>query len=335
MNKRSRLIILLVLLTVSCQKEDYINEFPAKVRFDITDHLLEGRRISCIETGNGGEVYIGSGKDLYIFDGSVQKTYTLDFSIMDVAIAADQSLWIGSDNGGLGHLENGNITWYNSTNAGLPRDFVRHVKVAPDGKVWFTSCAFRIGGLGVYNGKKFEFLTPDNSPLNQNIIEDLHIDGEGRVYIATTGTVGRTNIYRITNNSWECLGNESGTFYWIFSFALGEDEKIYVVEDFSLSSAMIGNRFHVYDNEKWNIIEPAEGQQFHGFGAIAADKRNFCWLPGNTGNSAILNVFTGKTWISSPAGHFPDDIFTCISADKNNNILVGTYQNGVFVLNQK
>ncbi len=334
MARNSCLVILLTLLAGSCQKDDFINDFPAEVSFDITDHLLEGKHITCIEISDEGTVFIGTGNELYSFNGAVSKVYKLEFSITDVAVAPDRSVWIGSAKGGLGHLENGNITWYNSENSGLPRDVVSHVEVAPDGTVWFTSCAFRIGGLGICNDGKFEFLTPENSPLNQNIIADLHIDDEGRVYIATTGTVGRTNIYRITKDSWECLGNEEGTFYWVFSFALGQGETIYVVEDFSLSSAFNTNKLHMYDNNDWNVIELTEGQIIRYFSTIEADRRNYCWLPGYGENAAMLSVFTGKSWISSPAGIFPDDIFTCIKADRNNNIWAGTYHNGVFILNQ-
>jgi ligand-binding sensor domain-containing protein len=215
-----------VLLIASCQKDEMINNFPAEVSFDITAHLLEGKRINCIETTDDGKAWIGSGKELYLIDGNKQKLYTIEFNINDIAIGKDQTIWIGSDKGGLGQLEDGKFTWYNTINAGLPRDYVRHVDVAPDGKIWFTSCASQLGGLGIYDGESFEFLTPDNSPLNYNIIDDIHIDPEGRVYIATSGTVGKSNIYRISKNKWECLGNEDGTFYWVFSFALGLDETI-------------------------------------------------------------------------------------------------------------
>ena len=98
------LFISTVLLTASCQKDELVNSFPAKVSFDISQHLLEGKRINCIETTDDGKAWIGSGKELYFIDGNKQKLYTIEFNINDIAIGKDQTIWIGSDKGGLGHL---------------------------------------------------------------------------------------------------------------------------------------------------------------------------------------------------------------------------------------
>jgi hypothetical protein len=211
---------------------------------------------------------------------------------------------------------------------------VRHVAIAPDGNIWFTSCAFRIGGLGVYNGEKFEFLTPENSPLNQNIIEDIKIDQKGAVYIATTGTIGRTNIYRISDKSWDCLGDEEGTFYWVFSFTLGSSGSIYLIEDFSLSSSFRTNNLFRYADNEWNKIETNDIAISGFFAPVKADKRNYCWLAGYGKDSPFMNVYNGKSWVRSPDGAFPDDYITVIEADNENNIWIGTNKNGVFILNQ-
>jgi len=332
--KNSYLLILLLISTVSCQKDGLINSYPSKVNFEVTGRLLEGKRIDCISNDSKGNTYIGSGKELYYIKGSNQKEYTLDYAILDLAIAPDHSVWIGTNGGGLGHLTEKGFTWFTSQNADLPRDYVQHVKIAPDGKVWFTSCAFRLGGLGIYNGRSFEFLTPDNSPLNQNIIDDIEISEEGAVYIATSGTVGQSNIYRISDNSWKCLGDEKGTFYWVFSFTLCRSGNIFVVEDFSLSSLFTRNKLYQFSNDSWEKIETND-ISIHGlFAPVKADKRDYCWMADYRGTSPILNVFNGKTWDSSPENILPDDFVTVIETDSNNNIWVGTFQNGIFILNQ-
>jgi ligand-binding sensor domain-containing protein len=331
MYKVSCSMILLLILSGSCQKDD---NFPAAINFNITSRLLEGKHIDCIDIDNRGNIYIGSGTELYYSHGNNQKSYGLDFQILDLAIAPDQTVWIGTDGGGLGHLTGKGFTWFTSANAGLPRDYVRHVEIAPDGNVWFTSCAFRIGGLGIYNGVKFEFLTPDNSPLNQNIIEDIEIDQEGTVYIATTGTVGRSNIYRITDKSWECLGDDKGTFYWVFSFTLGPSGIIYLIEDFSLSSAFTANRLFQFSDNGWQKIETNDVRIGSFFYPVEADNRNFLWMAGYGEHSPVLHVYNGKSWVSSPEGLFPDDYITTIGTDSENNIWIGTYKNGIFILNQ-
>ncbi len=334
MRKAVLFTLLPLFLTGSCQKDDLVNNFDSDISFEVSNHFLKGKHINCIDIYGEKFVAIGSGRELYLLDGSTQDVYTLEHDIYSLAIAADKSVWIGTSGGGLGHFSGKKFTCYTNANAGLPRDYVRHVEIAPDGNVWFTSCAFRIGGLGIFNGERFEFLTPENSPLNQNIIEDLEIDADGTVYIATTGTVGRTNIYSITNGSWECLGDEEGTFYWIFSFTVSPSGIIYLVEDFSLSSTMASNKVYVSKDKEWELITPDNFPRISFFSSIKADKRNFCWLAGSEQESAFLRVYTGKEWIISPRDLFPDNFITTIEVDGNNNLWIGTYYDGVFILNQ-
>ena len=332
--RKTALILTFSLIFFSCEKDD----FSSRVRFDITGRLLEGKHIDCIDIDTEGNVWIASDKELCYTSTSTSnidhKNYNLDFPILDIAIAPDETVWIGTNGGGLGHLTSEGFTWYTKANAGLPRDYIRNVEAGLDGRIWFSSCAFRLGGLGVYDGEKFEFLTPENSPLNQNMIEDIEIDQDGKVYIATTGTVGRTNIYRFSDKSWDCLGDEKGMFYWIFSFTVSPSGIIYLIEDFSLSSTFQSNNLFRFADNKWEEIDTDGIPGISFFTPVKADKRNYCWVAGNMDNSAILHVNTGEVWESSPEGIFPDDFITTIETDNDNNIWVGTYNNGVFILNQ-
>jgi ligand-binding sensor domain-containing protein len=290
-----------------------------------------------MDVDENGNICIGSDKELICIKNKTdQTTFQLDFPIRDVAIAPDETVWIGTSGGGLGHLMGKEFTWYTTASAGLPRDYIGDVEIAPDGNVWFSSSAFRLGGLGIYDGNKFEFLTPQNSPLNQNIIDDIEIDQDGVVYIATAGTVGKSNIYRISGKSWDCLGDEEGTFYWVFSFTAGTKGNLYLVEDFSLSSLFHStNNFYELRDEKWKKIETKDMPRIDFFARIKADKRNYCWVSGFGDPLPVLHVFNGESWISSPEGTFPeDDIITTIEVDPDNNIWIGTYNNGIFILNQ-
>ncbi len=319
---------------VSCVKDGF-GPFPADVSFNISGRLLEGRRISCIDIDKKGNYCIGSESDLFYFNNGRQDLYRLDHPVLDVAIAEDASVWIGTNGGGLGHLTGKGITWYTKANSGLPRDYIRHVELAPDGTVWFSSCAHQLGGLGVFDGWKFSFFTPENSPLNQNVIQDINIDRDGVVYIATAGTVGRSNIYRIRDKKWDCLGDEEGMFYWIFSFTVSPTGTIYVIEDFSLSSYFCGsNNLWELSNNRWSKIETDDVTISGFFSQVIADQRGFCWIPGYDDNTPVLYVYNGNTWISSPADTFPGDFFTCMEVDYDNNIWLGTYSNGVFILRQ-
>ena len=341
MSKISWFFIFSLLLTNSCEKDepikkdDPIKDYSPEVHFDITSRLLEGIKIDCIETDSRGNIWIASDKELYYKNGSEEKTYTLDFSILGLAIASDESLWIGTNGGGLGHLTQKGITWYTKANSGLPRDYIRNVEIGLDGRIWFSSCAYNLGGLVVYDDRKFETFTPENSSMNQNVVYDIEIDQDGNVYIITSGKVGRTNIYRITDKSWDCLGNENGTFYWVSVFSVGPKGSIYLLEDFSLSSSSLNsNALFEYSDNKWQKIETDFMSGVSPSTSIKVDKRDYCWLAGFKGNLPVLHVFNGELWEESPEGTFPDDYITTIETDSDNNIWIGTAHNGIFILNQ-
>jgi len=335
MNKFGYFFILPAALLISCEKDDYLNSYPSEIRFDISYHLLEGKRISCIDFDKKGNAYIGSGTELYYqYHGEI-KSYNTGFPVLDLAVAPDQTVWIGTNGGGLCHFEDNKFTWYNMANSGLPRDVVMNVEAGPDGTIWFASCAHKLGGLGIYDGKRFTFLTPENSPLNQNIIDDIEIGPDGNVYIATSGTVGRTNIYHISGNSWKCLGKDEGTFYWAKSFTIGPSGSIYIVEDFSLSSTWQTDKLYKFDNDRWKNIDIGDQPLLSFFTAIKADKRNYCWLTSSEGNESTLLVFDGSKWFRSPEGLFPDDLLiTTLETDSENNIWAGTWSDGIFIINQ-
>ena len=132
-----------------------------------------------------------------------------------------------------------------------------NVEVGLDGRVWFSSGAHDYGGLVVYDGKKFDLFTPDNSKLNQHVIDDIGIDHNGNIYVMTLSTVNKTNIYRISDKSWECLGNENGTFYWVTVFTVSPSSIIYLMEDFMLSSTLADtNKLYINKNNEWKRLRP-------------------------------------------------------------------------------
>jgi ligand-binding sensor domain-containing protein len=329
---RISLVCFTLILISSCTKYEQVNNFGTKVSFDISDHLLEGKHVDCIVADNKGSVFIASDKELLYIHGSTRKSYTLEYPVLDMAVASDESLWIGSNGGGLGHLSSGVFKWYTKDNSGIPRDLITNVKVAPDGNVWFSSSAFRLGGLCVFDGNRFEILTPENSPLNQNLIDDIQIGSDGAVYIATAGTVGRSNIYRIRDKQWDCLGDEKGTFYWVFSFIASQSGLLYVVEDFSLSSAMNTNKLYLFSENKWQKLEIDFNPGF--FTRMNIDRRDYLWVAGRSNNEPALHVYDGNSWVNSPKSVFENEFITSIETDSDNNVWIGTYDNGVYILKQ-
>ncbi len=322
---------------VLIRKEDTLKTYSPIVSFEVTGHLLEDKRIDCIEPDYKGNTWLASGQELFHYkNGTLENSYTLGFSILDISIAGDESLWIATGGGGLGHLTKDGITWYTKDNSGLPRDYITNVEVGLDGKVWFSSCAHDYGGLVVYNGKKFHVFSPDNSILNQHVISDICLDHNGTIYAMTLSKVNKTNIYRISGDTWECLGNANGTFYWVTAVTVGPSSTIYLLEDFMLSSSTADtNKFYTYKNNEWRRLRPDfMNSRLSFFTALKADRREYCWAADIEGNSYILHVFNGNSWELAPVGLFNGDKITTIETDFDNNIWIGTAKNGVFILKQ-
>lgn len=319
------------------RKEDSLKTYSPTVKFEVTGRLLEGKRIDCIEPNYKGNTWIASGQELFHYkNGTLENSYPLDFSILDISIAGDESLWIGTSGGGLGHLTKNGITWFTVANSGIPRDYIANVEVGLDGRVWFSSSAHDYGGLVVYDSKKFNLFTPDNSMLNQQVIDDIGIDHNGAIYVMTSSKVNKTNIYRVSNDSWKCLGNEYGTFYWVTVVTVGPSNTIYLLEDFMLSSSTADtNKFYIYKNYEWKRLKPDfMNSRLSFFTALKADRRDYCWAADIEGNSYLLHVFNGGRWESAPPGLFNGDKISTIETDFDNNIWIGTAKNGVFILKQ-
>jgi ligand-binding sensor domain-containing protein len=120
--------ILAIILTCSCKKtdtldeydyspvrkDDILNDYPPGISFNITGRLMKGKHIDCIEPDYNGNIWIASDKELYYKNGNDEKTYTLDFPVLDISIAGDETLWIGTKEGGLGHLSKTVFLYWNN-----------------------------------------------------------------------------------------------------------------------------------------------------------------------------------------------------------------------------
>jgi ligand-binding sensor domain-containing protein len=314
------------------KKEDTLKEYSPEIKFEISGRLLEGKRISCIEPNYKGNTWIASGSDLYYFKGDQEKIYNIDYTIRDISIAGDETLWIATS-GGLGHISDGEIKWYTTENYDLPRNSMFTVEVGRDGRIWFGSCGSDLGGLIVYDGIKFEMYTPDNSILNQHVICNIEVDHNGSVYVVSQCYVNSSKVYRIKNNSWDCLGD---TFYYITSFTVGPESVIYLLEDFALSSELFNtNTFYEFRNDQWRKLAAGFMIWTTPVTAIKADRRNYCWAAViEISGDYSLYVFDGAKWVKCPEDLFYGDMITTIRTDQDNNIWIGTANNGVFILEQ-
>ena len=331
MNYRISILVVLLFL-FSCSKENLVDISP-KINFDVSEWILKGRNITCVDFDKDENVWIASGNELIFYNISKIKTYDVGSLILDISVATDGRVWLGTKDKGLASFSNREFTFYNSENSGLPRDLIFDVETSPDGSVWFSSSAHQLGGLMHYDGD-FELFTPDNSIINHNLILGLKINAKGEVYFFSGGTVTEAKVFKTDGkNKWSKLGGEV-VFYWIAALDLTSKSEPVVVTDHSLSScwSCYENEVVIYREGKWKVFERDFDIDF--FNRMFIDKRDYIWVKGSVqGDYSGYFVFDGNEWHRSKEGQISEVFIKSVKVDKQNNIWFCT-EEGIFILNQ-
>lgn len=303
------------------------------VGFEMTDWIIHTRETRCVDFDASGNAWIGSGTELFRYSTS-GGTYGFDAGseIRDLSVGIGSTIWLGTADSGLARFDGEGFEWYTVENSGFPRNYIAEVEAAGDGTVWFTSCAHQSGGLMKYEDGSFTLYTPENSLLNHNLVMNLELDVQGNLYFTTEATASEPCVYRISSSGMEIIGEEDGRFYWVTGLCLTSTDRVYLLEDFSLSSLMQENKLHVYESGMWSVL--AADFKPESLRPIATDNRDYLWTVTYVGSdSPVLHVYNGTDWQESAKGALPDNHIRSIRADPQNRIWLCT-DKGVLVIAQ-
>lgn len=331
--KQTILFFCIALFLFSCEKDVSSVKLITNINFDVSERILEGEKVSCVDFDPDGNAWLASGSSLIFYDGKKSQTYDVGSEIRDISVGLDGKVWIATTDKGLALFSAGKFTYYTKENSGLPRDLIIAVEAAPDGSVWFSSSAHLLGGLVHYNGKDFQLYTPGNSILNQNVVIDLKIDRNGTLFFSTEGTVTQSKVFVIDNRGHLSTLGGDAKFYWIGSLDVNSQSEAIVVDDHSLSSSMLHvNTVSVNRKGKWNKIEADFDVDY--FNRMFVDQRDFIWVQGSMkGDYQSYFVFDGDEWHRSQKGQIPDAFIYSVKVDSKNNIWFCT-NDGIFIFRQ-
>jgi ligand-binding sensor domain-containing protein len=332
--KRKLLFICIALFLFSCEKDGLTFKESAPINFDVSERILEGEKIECVDFDSDGNAWIGAGSSLLFYDGNRTKNYEVDSEIRDLSVGLNGKVWIATKDRGLALFSDGKFTYYTMQNSGLPRDYIIAVEAAPDGSVWFSSSAHMLGGLMHFDGKKFELFTPENSDINQNLIIDLKVDKNGDVFFSTEGTVTETKVFMIDKRKNIIPLGGDASFYWISALDVNSKSEAVIANDHSLSSCMgcYTNDVIIFRNGKWNKITTEFEMDF--FNRMFVDKRDFIWVQGSIkGDYQSYFVYDGRKWHRSKKDQLPDAFIYSVKVDPHNSIWFCT-SDGIYILNQ-
>jgi ligand-binding sensor domain-containing protein len=332
--KRKLLFICITLFLFSCEKDGLTHKEFSPINFDVSERVLEGEKVSCVDFDPDGNAWIGVDSSLIFYDGNRTISHDAGSEILDVSVGPDGKVWLATKDRGLALFSDEKFTYYTKQNAGLPRDLIIAVEAAPDGSVWFSSSAHQLGGLMHFDGKKFELFTPENSLLNQNVIIDLKVDKNGNIFFSSEGTVTQAKVFMIdSHRNWKVLGGDV-IFYWLVALDLNSKSEVLVATDHSLSSCMdcYTNAVSIYRKGKWNKIDADFELDY--FNRMFVDKRDYIWVQGSIkGDYESYFVFDGKEWRRSAKGQIPDAFIHSVKVDEQNNIWFCTSE-GIYILKQ-
>jgi hypothetical protein len=154
-------------------------------------------QINSMTTDRSGTVWCGTGYGLGKFNGAKWEMFwdlhnTDKFGqqqfasiIMSVAMDLDESVWIGTLEGGLVRFDNVNWTVYNDTNSKLPFDDIGPIAVDDKGNKWIV-CGF---GVVKFDGITFTPYADPNRGFPYFHVRTLMIDGRGRKWVGGTNSV--------------------------------------------------------------------------------------------------------------------------------------------------
>ncbi len=332
--KRKLLFICITLFLFSCKKDGLTYNKFSPVNFDVSERILDGQKVNCVDFDPDGNAWIGVGSSLIYYNGHTTKSYDAGSEIRDISVGPDGKVWLATRDRGLALFSDGKFSYYTKQNSGLPRDLILAVEAAPDGTVWFSSSAHMLGGLMHFDGKKFDLFTPENSPLNQNLIVDLKVDKIGNIFFTSEGTVTQAKVFVIdSDRKWSVLGGDV-IFYWIAALDVNSKSEPVVATDHSLSSCLgcYTDAVSIYRKGKWYKIEA--DFDLHFMNRMFVDKRDFIWVQGSVkGDYDSYFVFDGKEWNRSKKGQIPDAFIYSVKVDPHNNIWFCTNQ-GIYILKQ-
>ena len=212
--------------------------------------------------------------------------------IHDIVVTSDVA-WIATYGGGISRYDITAGTWttYNTTNSSLLENDINVIAIA--GSVVYFGQASR--GIVSFDGNDWVRYTKDNSGLTNDIINDMSVDSQGRLWVATYGgglcmfdgsdwTVYNTTNSGLRNNQILSVYADGG-IVWAGSNGAG----LYRF-DGAVWTEFNTNNSDVHSNTVAPIFRDQSGKMW--FGSISSGLATFDgsnWTVYNTTNSSLLN----------------------------------------------
>ncbi|MCB9292031.1 MAG: response regulator [Lewinellaceae bacterium] len=276
--------------------------------FTITDGLNHNTIMSIAED-ESDRLYFGSLGGLNIFDGQTFTSFQTEEGLTlntILCLALDHetsSAWLGTDGGGLNHLEHQGH-WYLEEQS-LGNRQVKVILQDKQGAFWFGTYG---GGAIKYDGRNFTCLLNENGLIDDKV-DDLIEDRNGKIWIATNSGVSQFDGEYFTNYT-----TEEGLCFNIIN-DLYEDKNGYIWVGTN------GGGLSRFDGVSFSNYQLVPDLKFNIINQILEDKEGYIWLATRMG----LARFDGHsyTYFTTNEGLVDNNVFA-LFIDRKGRMWIGT-----------
>ena len=315
------LLIAAVCSTSSCFAQNYFFQ-----EFGIRDGL-SASKVYAIEEDRSGKIWLGTVNGVSLFDGYGFKNFTTEHGLAPDGVRtifqdASGTVWFGHYEGGISRYRNGNFENLALQNIRGTGDIYDFYETAP-GDLWIAS-----NGLGAIHLRN-----TDRQIEELDFDQFMGSEGLGDRVFDLAGTID-SSLYFITDVGIKKLeGDSTFTFY-----KPGQMSNMFqltcMLED-SRGMQWFGTHnggLYKYapGNSDIEIFDVLDGLAHNFVFCLQEDDRGNIWAGTYGGGVSVINP-NGRILTINSSNGLPDEKIQCLSTDRENNILIGTNDNGLLI----
>ncbi|RYM35148.1 T9SS type A sorting domain-containing protein [Brumimicrobium glaciale] len=245
------------------------------------------------------------------------ETYLQNSNTRWVSIQNDSIIWMGL-HGGVSKLENGNTTFYNTANSGVPINSVTAATVDSLGNMWFAS----FYGLVKYDGLNWIVYDASNSMMPQTLINDIAVDASNNIWLGTHNH----GLFKFDGINWENYTTSS----------TGSPlDQIWNLELDQLGNLWVGTMYYgiaKFDGTNWTTYNSVNSNlPSDNISALGVDNQNDLWI----GTREGVARFDGANWdfLTTENSGLPHSVVYDFEFDDLDNVWMATGGGGLAVYN--
>jgi hypothetical protein len=332
-------LIAIAFLPTQSIGQTLFEEYPGWYHFSPASSEIPDYKISCLEVGADGALWIGSNQSgglaklkdgqwtLFNTDNSPLTNNHILAMVVEDEVTGTESVWLVPASGA-GVIRRSNGTWkkYRTSNSNINSSDILDLKLGADGSIWIVGEDF----FQKYDPSQDDWLPAVPIP-NTNYIAEFAIDNRGLIWYNRSGDP----LYVFNPETQELFNmNDSvnGIVGEWFPMIETSGDSIFVSAFGNVSNnADDRKEFWLYDALDWSLWN-RYNSEISGFPYHMDIANGSLWFACDWG----ISKYDGETFTNWDAFNSPipldDKTISSIKIDRENRMWIGTYLMGLYML---